>query len=155
MLVKIKKLDEKAVVPKYSHRGDAGLDITATSYSFENNRHVYGTSLAIEIPDGFVGLIFPRSSICKQDLRLTNSVGVIDSNFRGEIKFQFENAGFGLVQNISGALEVDLLTPPKIYKVGERIGQIIIVPYPKIEFKEVKELSSTKRGQGGFGSSGV
>jgi dUTP pyrophosphatase len=154
MDVKIKKLSEKAVIPKYAKEGDAGLDLVATSYNFQNGRHVYGTGLAIEIPKGYVGLIFPRSSICKYDLRLTNCVGVIDSGYRGEIKFQFENRGMDVSIDASGAL-----CPGEnnynIYKVNERVGQIIIIPYPQIELIEVNELSNTQRGTGGYGSSGV
>jgi dUTP pyrophosphatase len=141
MQVKVKKLSENAVVPKYAKAGDAGLDLVATSYEYVNGRHVYGTDLAIEIPEGYVGLIFPRSSICKYDLRLTNSVGVIDSGYRGEIKFQFENAGF----EFSNMLK---------YKIGDRIGQLLILPYPQIELVEAEELSTTERGEGGFGHSG-
>jgi dUTP pyrophosphatase len=154
MLVKIKKLDEKAVIPKYAKKGDAGLDLVSTSYEFVDGRHVYGTGLAIEIPEGFVGLIFPRSSICKYDLRLSNSVGVIDSGYRGEIKFQFENEGFGLCVAEGNSVEVDTMRNPKIYEVGDRVGQLLIVPYPKIEFIETKHLSETTRATGGFGSTG-
>lgn len=139
--VKIKKLSNVAVVPKYAKPGDAGLDLTATSYEYVNDRHVYGTSLAIEIPEGYVGLIFPRSSICKYDLSLTNSVGVIDSGYRGEIKFQFIGPEGG-----------DRL---KRYRVGDKIGQLVIMPYPSIELVESEELSNTERGQGGFGHTGI
>lgn len=149
MQVKIKKLNENAVVPKYSKPGDAGLDLTATSYAFENGRHVYGTSLAVEIPEGYVGLIFPRSSICKYDLRLTNSVGVIDSGYRGEIKFQFEDKGM-IITDIYGHTHEN----HKIYKIGDRIGQLLILNYPNIELIEANELSNTERAAGGFGSSG-
>lgn len=80
MEVKIKKLNKNAVIPFYAKPGDAGMDLTATSKTFDDYGNVeYGTGLAIEIPKGHVGLIFPRSSICKQDLALTNAVGVIDS----------------------------------------------------------------------------
>lgn len=139
MEVKIKKLVEEAVVPRYAHSTDAGLDLTATSFEIRNGVYIYGTGLAIEIPKGYVGLIFPRSSNFKQDLYLTNCVGVIDSGYRGEIKFMFKmgsiNAG-------------------NIWHVGDRIGQLIIMPYPSIELKEVDELSDSDRGEGGFGSTG-
>ena len=80
MKVKIKKLNENAVIPSYSKQGDAGMDLVATSKIFDKYGNVeYGTGLAMEIPEGYVGLIFPRSSICKQDLSLSNAVGVIDS----------------------------------------------------------------------------
>lgn len=80
MEVKIKKLNENAVIPTYAKDGDAGMDLTATSKSFdEYGNVVYGTGLAFEIPKGYVGLLFPRSSNAKTDLFLTNSVGVLDS----------------------------------------------------------------------------
>lgn len=147
MKVKIKKLIPEAVVPKYAKAGDAGMDLVATSHEFEQNSagrrmQVYGTGLAFEIPEGYVGLIFPRSSISKTDLALTNCVGVIDSGYRGEVKFKFAIDSGSRPTNESS------------YKVGDRIGQIIIMPYPQVEFEEVEELSSTERGTGGFGSSG-
>jgi dUTP pyrophosphatase len=98
----------------------------------------YNTGLAIEIPEGHVGLLFPRSSISKTVLSLANSVGVIDSGYRGSIMFKFRYPEEGMV-----------------YDVGDRVGQIIIMPYPTIEFEETEELSSTERGQGGFGSTGA
>jgi dUTP pyrophosphatase len=137
--VKIKKMHPDAVVPKYAKPGDAGLDLTATSYEYVGGRHVYGTGLAFEIPRGYVGLIFPRSSICKKNLALTNAVGVLDSDYRGEVKAffsQIEEYGY-------------------LYNVGDRIAQIIIVPYPQVEFQLADELSGTERGSGGFGSTGV
>lgn len=143
--VKIKRLDDKAVIPSYSKEGDAGLDFTATDggqVTQDRNGRVitYSTGIAMAIPEGFVGLMFPRSSVTsKTSLLLGNCVGVIDSGYRGEIKFQFRDltTGFG-----------------KLYKPGERIGQMIIIPYPQIEFEEVSELTSTDRGAGGFGSTG-
>ena len=141
MEVKIKKLVENAIVPKYAHDTDAGLDLTATSMELdEYGNVVYHTGLAFEIPKGYVGYIFPRSSISKYSLQLTNSVGVIDSGYRGEVLFKFKT--------ISNEKNF------KLYEVGERIGQLIIMPYPSIELVEVDELSSTDRNEGGFGSSG-
>lgn len=142
MKVKIKKLNENAVIPSYSKVGDAGLDLTATSKKVNDNKTIitYGIGLSIEIPEGYVGLIFPRSSISKYDLQLTNSVGVIDSGYRGEIMLKF--------------LALEDIHRADIYSIGDRIGQLIILPYPQIEFEEVKELSSTERNDGGFGSSG-
>lgn len=139
MKVKIKKMHANAVVPKYAKPGDAGLDLTATSeeWNDDNTMVTYGTGLAVEIPEGYVGLVFPRSSVSKTTLNLTNSVGVIDSGYRGEIMFKFRYLEEGM-----------------IYGVGDRIGQLIIMPYPQIEFEEVEDLSSTERGEGGFGSTG-
>ena len=139
MKVKIKRLNESAVIPKYAKDGDAGLDLTATAYKVnEKGQYIYTSDLALEIPDGYVGLLFPRSSICKKDLEMTNSVGVIDSNYRGPIKSVFNPT----------------CEDPEIYELGERFAQLIIIPYPKIEFEEVEELSETNRGSGGYGSTG-
>lgn len=138
--VKFKKLSEKTVIPKYAKAGDAGLDLVATSVVEEYDIVTYGTGLAVEIPEGHVGLIYPRSSISKYELELTNSVGVIDSGYRGEITFKFRKTGTGITNNI--------------YKVGDRIGQLIIMPYPKIETVESSDLSETERGTGGYGSTG-
>lgn len=139
MKVNVKKLDSNAVLPTYAKHGDAGMDLTATSKSYdEHGNVVYGTSLAFEIPNGFVGLLFPRSSNTKKDLILGNSVGVIDSGYRGEVVFKFKATNW-----------CDSFSD---YKLGDRIGQIIIMPYPQVEFNLVDELSSSDRGVGGFGS---
>ena len=91
MKVNIKKINKDATIPKYSKTGDAGLDLTATSKDIDDYGNVsYGTGLAIAIPSGYVGYLFPRSSISKQSLALANSVGVIDSNYRGEIICKFK-----------------------------------------------------------------
>jgi dUTP pyrophosphatase len=143
MQVKIKKLNPSAVIPTYAKDGDAGMDVIATKVINENLGSItYGTDIAMEIPKGFVGLIFPRSSIRKTNLQLSNSVGVVDSGYRGEIQ-----ATFNKIQGIDN-IERDS------YKVGDRICQIMIIPYPPIEFKEVDELTNTERGEGGFGSTG-
>jgi dUTP pyrophosphatase len=143
MEVKIKKLNPKAVIPSYATSGDAGMDLIATSIISETPSQItYGLGIALEIPDGFVGLVFPRSSIRKTRLQLSNSVGVIDSGYRGELQ-----ATFNKIQGIDN-IERDS------YKVGDRICQIMIIPYPPIEFKEVDELTNTERGEGGFGSTG-
>ena len=141
MEVKIKKLVETAITPKYAKIGDAGMDLTATSKWYDDDNNVcYGTGIAMEIPKGYVGLVFPRSSNAKQDLILSNSVGVIDSGYRGEITFKFK-----LVEDRHLA---------KDYNVGDRVGQIIILPYPSIDFIGVEQLSETARGNCGYGSSG-
>ena len=141
MKIKIKKLHPEAIIPSYATQGDAGMDMTAITAQIDKSGLFieYGTGLAVEIPEGYVGLIFPRSSIRKTELTLSNSVGVIDSGYRGEIQFTF-NKTSGL----------DSLR----YRVGDRIGQLVILPYPTIEPIEVDELTSTERGEGGFGSSG-
>ena len=137
MDVKIKRLSEKAVIPKYAKDGDAGMDLTAVSVERIDTEHFkYGFGIAIEIPRGYVGLIFPRSSCYKKRQILSNAVGVIDSGYRGEISAVF-----------IGASEYS-------YKIGERAAQIIIIPNPEINFIPVIELSNTERGATGYGSSG-
>ena len=147
MEVKIKRLCESASIPQYAHATDAGMDLVATSYEYneELHCHVYGTGIAVEIPDGYVGYIFPRSSNRKTESYLTNHVGVIDSGYRGEIMASFKTRDFkeGEIQQLY-----------KPYEVGDKIAQLIIMPYPKIEFAEVAELSSSDRGEGGHGSTG-
>jgi dUTP pyrophosphatase len=140
MKVKIKKLHPLAVIPTYAKSGDAGMDLVATSIISDTTFDItYGLGISIEIPEGFVGLVFPRSSIRKYDLALTNCVGVIDSGYRGELQATF--------RKIHGHAS-------DIYNVGDKIFQMIIIPYPQIQFEEVDELSDTERGKGGFGSTG-
>ena len=169
-------MSNKAIIPSYSVIGDAGLDLTAIDVKYDTTKDllVYSTGLSIEIPEGYVGLIFPRSSVSNYPLQLANNVGVIDSTYRGEIILKYRNnweywsesndedflwdlsenghfyfherpedeqRGFTLYRNV--------------YKIGDRIGQLIIIPYPNIEFEEVDELSETERGEGGYGSTGM
>ena len=164
MQVKIKKLTENAVIPKYTLEGDAGLDLTATSKEHDKDGNtVYGTGLAFSIPEGHVGLLFPRSSNAKKDLLLSNSVGVLDSNYRGEVSFKYKKSVrvpyFGTLINLLN--DIGLCNTHTVknctgedYKVGDRIGQLIILPYPKIEFIEADDLGETNRGDGGYGSTG-
>lgn len=163
-LVRFKKLHKDAVTPSYAMMGDAGLDFTAITKEHRPPFIEYRTGIAVEIPEGHVGLIFPRSSITKAapGVSLKNSVGVIDSGYRGEIVFRFEMPSDDCLwdgdQYVSGqAIDhwpIDnsnlLLTP----NVGDKIGQMIILPYPKIDLVEVQELSESDRGDGGFGSTG-
>ena len=140
MKVKIKKLHKNAVIPKYAKSGDAGMDLTAVDIIENTTFQVtYDLGISVEIPEGFVGLVFPRSSIRNKELILSNSVGVIDSGYRGNIQATFIKTN-GLDSNK--------------YYVHERVAQLLIIPYPQIEFEEVEELSETERGAGGYGSSG-
>jgi len=139
MRVRFKKLSEKAVTPKYAKPGDAGMDMVATSLVKSEVFYEYGTDIAVEIPEGYVGLVFPRSSISKTKQILANHVGVVDSGYRGEIKFRFKKLDWD-----NG----------EVYDVGDKIGQLLVIPYPTIELEEVSELSETHRGNGAFGSSG-
>lgn len=138
--VKIKKLDEMAQIPAYAKPGDAGMDLVAISKEKSDQYIEYGTGLAIEIPEGYVGLIFPRSSISKKQLTLCNSVGVIDSGYRGEVKFRFN-------YNPKGDVADE-------YHISDKVGQLIIMPYPTVVLEVVDDLEASHRGEGGFGSSG-
>lgn len=151
--VKIKKLSKDAVIPTYAKHGDAGMDLTATSKEYDDHGNVvYGTALAFEIPNGYVGLLFPRSSNTKKDLILGNSVGVLDSGYRGEVSLKFKPT---IYYDVNSGGDYFVQAPQHIlnnYEIGDRIGQIIIIPIPQVNFIEVDELSSSDRGVGGFGS---
>lgn len=142
MNIKIKKLKDNAVVPTRGSKYAAGADL----YSAENDLYIedrqtvmIGTGIAMEIPEGYVGLVYARSGLaCKEGLAPANKVGVIDSDYRGEIKVALYNQ--------SGQ--------KKLVKNGERIAQIVIAPFLAPEFTEVSELDETNRGEGGFGSTG-
>lgn len=134
MILKIKKLSKDAVIPQYAREGDAGLDLFATSSKSTLNYIEFGTGLSLEIEEGNVGLLFPRSSISKTGHRLLNSVGVIDSGYRGEVKVRMSH------------------TELNKYQIGDKIAQLVIVELPKVLIKEVEELQETDRGFGGFGS---
>jgi len=153
MQVRIKKLNELAVIPTYAKDGDAGMDVIATSIISDTPTQItYGLGIALEIPKGFVGLVFPRSSVRKTRLMLSNCVGVIDSGYRGELQATF-NKLFGS-EGMYDEMKVNQIQPNDFYKVGDRIAQIMIIPHPEIEFEEADELSDTERGEGGFGSTG-
>ena len=138
MRVRIKKTHPNAVIPAYANFGDAAVDLVATKvWKDEFGNICYGTGLAMEIPPRFVGLLFPRSSVSKKDLRLANSVGVIDSGYRGEIILKFDANGENL------------------YNVGDRVGQLMLIENPTIHFVEVINLPASDRAFGGFGSTGA
>ena len=153
MKVKIKKLHPNAVVPQYAKSGDGGMDLVATSILSNTTFDItYGLGVALEIPEGFVGLIFPRSSVRKTGLDLSNAVGVVDSGYRGELQATF-NKVFGGDRFYDETKNTED-TSNNFYKIGDRIAQIMIIPHPPIEFMEVNELSDSERGEGGFGSTG-
>ena len=143
MELNFKRLDDKAIMPIRAHESDAGLDLTAIDITLEPNDCgqtvvVYHSGLAVEIPEGYVGLLFPRSSIAKKSIFMTNGVGVIDSGYRGEIMAK---------------MHVTTDAAPAVYKVGEKFAQLIIMPLQSITVKEVVDLSDSERGEGGYGSS--
>lgn len=162
--VKIKLVDKDipTKIPAYALDGDAGLDITSTDkyYDGSNGTTVYKTNLAIEIPYGYVGLLFPRSSVSNVTLSLANCVGVIDSNYRGEILLKFKKTPSGAKQYVlddpsqfeyQSFKRIDLHTE---YEIGDKVAQLIILPIPKVNLILVDELSATNRGENGFGHTG-
>lgn len=175
--VQITKLADNAVIPTYAHSTDASMDLYATSKTFdEYGNMVIGTGIAVAIPEGYVGLLFPCSSISLHYCFLTNSVGVIDSGYYGEITFKFApRTSESVPQKLRSRLRklfvgasyrsglkanetVDLLnfwgSEEQSYSVGDRIGQLIIMPYPQVSFTEVENLPDSDRGTGGYGSTG-
>lgn len=138
MKLKVKKLNKDCQIPFYSKEGDAGMDLTAISIDKRSNLFwEYGTGLSLEIPKGYAGFIFPRSSISKTSHRLRNSVGVIDSGYRGEVKIRMSD-DYSCRQ----------------YKIGDKIAQLLIMKLPFVEIIEVNELSASERESDGFGSTG-
>lgn len=167
MKVKIKKLDPRAVIPAYATDGSAGMDLVATSKAIDKYGNiVYGTGLAFELPKGYVGLLFARSSNTKTNLLLMNHVGVLDSDYRGEVTFKFRplyhkvlnTAWLWFCKNIlrrkSAPVMVRSWDGHNVYSVGDRVGQLVIIKHPNIEFVESEELSKTERDCGGYGSTG-
>lgn len=133
--VRLAKTHPDAVIPTYAHSSDGGMDLTAIAMDSSKEEYTeYDTGVSLAIPNGFVGLVYPRSSISKYDLILANHVGVIDSQYRGSIKLRFRVGG------------------DNIYKVGDRIAQLIIIPRPQVSFNVVEELDETQRQEGSFGS---
>lgn len=141
MKFKYKLLNSAASHPEQANDGDAGFDLKAISITYpEGSTGLYVeacTGISLEIPKGYVGLLFPRSSISKTKHFLRNSVGVIDSGYRGEVKLRFS------IDETNTA-----------YRVGDKVGQIVFIKLPKVELIESNELSDSQRNQGGFGSSG-
>ncbi len=143
MKINIKRLTETAILPERGSAYAAGYDLFAdVNGSVEIQPHetkMIGTGLAMEIPEGYFGGIFARSGLSsKKALRPANCVGVVDADYRGEVKVALHNDG-GVIREI---------------KAGQKIAQLVVVPFLGVEFDEVEELSETVRGVGGFGSTG-
>jgi dUTP pyrophosphatase len=138
IIAKFKKIFSDAVIPGYTKKGDAGIDLRSRSLMRTGRYYEYGTGLGLEIPEGYAALLFPRSSISNTDHYLRNSVGVIDSGYRGEIKVRMSTPELGGIE----------------YQIGDKVAQLVIIKLPWVEIQEVEELSETDRGEGGFGSTG-
>lgn len=141
MFLKVKQLHPKAELPTYAKDGDAAMDIRSVgSVKVVTGKYMeYQTGISVEIPKGYVGLLFPRSSISNYDLSLCNAVGVVDSGYRGEITFRFRYDS----------------DSSNIYTPGDKIGQLLVIPYPTITPVWFETLESSQRGSGGYGSSGL
>lgn len=137
--IEFKRLSTDAKVPSKATEGACGYDLVATDFFIKERYVEYDTDLAVAIPKGYVGLVYPRSSVSKTGWHLANSVGVVDQDYRGPIKLRFYRG---------------TNSQPVPYEVEERVGQLVIVPCPTVEFTEVDELDETDRGEGGFGSTG-
>lgn len=136
--VKIRKVHPNAVIPFRAHATDAGMDVTAISMEMTEDYVEYDTGLQFQLPEGYAMLIFPRSSNSKKDLLLCNSVGILDAGYTGNLKLRFKLTTEGYTE--------------KIYNPGDKVGQIMIIPYPEINFIETEVFNETERGNGGFGS---
>jgi dUTP pyrophosphatase len=141
--LRIKKLNENAVIPTYGTEFSAGADLYACIDGqveiLPSETKLIKTGLAMEIPTGLVGLIYARSGLAsKRGLAPANKVGVVDSDYRGEVMVALHNHS----------------DKPQTIDAGERIAQMVIAPYVKVDFEEVEELEDTLRGTGGFGSTG-
>ncbi len=140
--LKVKILDEKANLPEHAKPGDAGLDLESmkTVKILPGETIMVPTGIKVEIPQGYFGMLVPRSGVAvNKDLAPVNSPGIIDSGYRGEIKAAMHN--YGQSQKIVG--------------IGERICQLVIVPFARCNCVQVDDLSDSERGEGGFGSTGV
>lgn len=181
--VKFKKLNEKAIIPSYAHYGDVGMDLTAISveYDADNDLYIYHTGLAFESDYHYGMFLFPRSSNRKTEAYLCNHVGIADSAiYRGEIMLCFKNrtslrqialesrtiAFFNAIEDGKSVEEAtkesvdawfETFKNPMLfapYKEGDRVAQMVVLPYPDVKLKEVENLTETDRGSGGFGSTG-
>ena len=140
MKIQIKLIDDNARMPTQGSENAAGFDLYAHTMRKTDKYVEFGTGIRLQVPGGYMAGIFPRSSLSDTGYVLCNSVGVIDADFRGEVRLRFAR--------IAGR---DL---PLSYQIGDRIGQLVLIPIPEVMFVEVAELDYTMRGSGGFGSSG-
>ena len=140
--LKVKRITDTATIPKYAHYGDACFDIYSDGIvEIGESWQVHATGLRFDIPDGYAMMIYSRSGMgFKDNTRLANCVGVVDSGYVGEVMVKLTRDD-GCIH----ALE---------YKRGDRIAQAMLIPVPVVEFEEVDDMEDTERGDGGFGSSG-
>ena len=159
--IRFKRLVPEAKAPFKKIDVDAGFDLFATGINYGENYIEYLTGIAVEIPEGYVGFIFPRSSVTNYDLMLKNSVGIIDASYRGELRCRFyetrEHLDYVQSDKFNDGTVRDLHQPllkRNTYEIGDRVAQIVFMELPKIKLVETDELSDTERGAGGYGSTG-
>lgn len=141
--VPIKRLSSDAQIPRIAYKGDAGVDLRSTERIVlkPHERAMVPTGLAIALPSGYAGFVLPRSGLAaKHGISIVNAPGLVDSNYRGELKVILVNT------DANEAFTIE---------VGDRIAQLIVMPVPVIEFKHVEALPDSERGESGFGSSGI
>lgn len=152
-IVEFIKTHPNAIIPTKAHLSDAGADMTAVGVSIEGDVVTYNLGVAIKLPPGHCAFLMPRSSIYKQNLQLCNSIGLIDESFVGTIQAKFR------ITKWNNMVPFDSLYPQlvleNIYKIGDKVAQLVILPIPSVTYKEVSSLEDTDRGSGGFGSSGI
>jgi dUTP pyrophosphatase len=141
MKIKFKKRNAKVVTPEYAKEGDAGMDLTAIERKRSGNwlfpLYTYHTGISLELPKSHYVLLTPRSSLSKKLMWMANHVGIVDSGYRGELIFKFRSI-FGIAP----------------YKVGERIGQMVLTKRNIMDLVETTDLETSERGEGGFGHTG-
>lgn len=140
MKIKFKKTHPNFIEPSIGSKDSAGIDLYCVDRNFKNEYVEYNLGMSIEIPKGYGGFLFPRSSVSNYSLSLANSVGVIDPDYRGPLKVRFN---------------YEELKPLKYYEIGERVCQLIVIKTEIIQLELSDELSETDRGDGGFGSTGI
>jgi dUTP pyrophosphatase len=143
MSLRVRRLDERALLPTRAHDGDAGLDLYASEEAVlePGERAAVPTGIAVEIPDGQAGLVLPRSGLAaRHGIALVNGPGLIDAGYRGEIRVLLLNTDRGTAFTVAR---------------GDRIAQLVLVRVESAEIVEVEALASSERGAGGFGSSGT
>lgn len=144
MDIKYKKLNDLAKVPTRGSDSAAGYDLYAATEGkfiiYPHSTEMVSTGLSLELPEGYFGAIFARSGLAtKQGLRPANCVGVVDSDYRGEIKVALHN-------------DTDFV---QTFEEGDRVAQLVLLPYIEMTFLEAEELTETERGEDGFGSTGT
>jgi len=156
MKINYKKTSDIAIAPFKTHSVDAGFDLSAASIKITNKYVEYGTGIMFETPDGYVGLLAPRSSVTNTYYMLKNAPGILDSSYRGEVRFRFYDTRNIFVKSYHSLRKLvdKKFVNQYIYNIGDKIGQVVFIKLPVVELVETKKLSETARNTGGYGSTG-